>query len=109
METVWQVSWASKDNLSLRGYGDSSSGTKRSASLGCCQFQPRRGDFGRPEAQKGQIAPVVSPRETKISISGLPTIQTEPARSAPLALFFPSPNMQGVESPAHYAHSMPWS
>src|SRR6266567_3453064 len=24
METVWQVSWASKDNLSLRGYGDSS-------------------------------------------------------------------------------------
>jgi hypothetical protein len=27
------------------------------------------------------------------------TIQTEPARSVPPALFFPSPDMQGVESP----------
>src|ERR1035441_4300447 len=31
--------------------------------------------------------------------SGWLSIQTEPARSALLALFFPSPNMQGVESP----------
>jgi hypothetical protein len=29
---------------------------------------------------------------------GLPTVQTEPARSAPRALFFSSPDMQGVES-----------
>src|SRR5260370_29803639 len=30
---------------------------------------------------------------------GLPTIQKEPARSAPLALFFPPPDMPGGESP----------